>query len=172
MLSYRSPVPRTRFCDWSAGRGFSVLGISSACIIYIQSHDSVSHQQTVPTKCMFLLVVTGDVPTLLLCSKANHHKPFTGDFFRAITHMVPLPHTRRNQVDIAVMLTYIGASELPGWTLAWTTLFCVAHSEFTQSLLSDARRCSIRQRPIPEPFQFFLSSQHTSNAIFHLLRVS
>ena len=63
---------------------------------------------------MFLLVVTGDVHTLLLRYKANHHKLFTKDLCRAITHMVPLPHTRTDQVDTAMMLTYIGANELPG----------------------------------------------------------
>jgi hypothetical protein len=103
-------------------------------------------------KCVFLLVVIGDVHTLLLYYKANHNKLFTHDLFRAVIHMSQFPYK-----VTAMMLTYIGASELPGWILVWTTLFCAAHSEFTQSLLSDAKRCSIRQRPLPDPFQFVLA---------------
>lgn len=80
----------------------------------------------------------GDVHTLLLFYTANHQTLFTEGLFRA------------DQVDTAMMLTYIGINELPGWISAPTTLlFCVSHSEFTQSLSSDARQCSIRPRPIP-----------------------
>jgi len=50
----------------------------------------------------------------LLSYMANNHNLFTEDLFRAITHMVPLPHARTDQADTAMMLTYTGASELPG----------------------------------------------------------
>jgi hypothetical protein len=55
VLSYRSPVPRTRFCDRSAWSGFSALAITSPCIISIQAYDSAAHQQTVLTNSCFFL---------------------------------------------------------------------------------------------------------------------
>lgn len=166
MLSYRSPLPRTRFCGRSAWNGFSALGIPSAFIICIQSHDSVSHQQTVLTKCMFLLAVTGDVRTLLLCYRANHHKLFTEDLFWAITHMVPLPHTRTDQVDTGCCLLTLVLASYPVESQPeqhyFVLLTVISLSHFCQ--MSDGARLG-NDRSLPDPFQFVFSNHHTSKAI-------